>query len=284
MKAGMAAGFMGVLIFSMTLPATRTAVLALDPWFVAFGRLALAGLVAGTVLYLQGIPLPPRDQLIRIGRTALGVVLGFPLLTTLALRHVEAAHAAVVIGVLPLLTAMVAVLVAGERPRPAFWLFASAGAACVLAYTLGQTRLEAAWPDLLLLLAALAAAYGYAEGAVLAKSMQGLQVISWALVLALPVSLPATLLLLAEVPAAAAPWQAWTGFLWVAIFSQYLGFYFWYRGLAEGGIARVGQVQLLQTFLTLGFSALLLGEALDPWMLLAAAGTLLCILGARRRR
>jgi drug/metabolite transporter (DMT)-like permease len=118
---------------------------------------------------------------------------------------------------------------------------------------------------------------------VLARTMPGLQVISWALVLGLPLSLPATLLLLPSVPADV-PWQAWTGFLWVSIFSQYLGFFFWYRGLVRGGIASVGQVQLLQTFLTLGFSTLLLGEALDPWMLLAAVGTLLCILGARRQR
>jgi drug/metabolite transporter (DMT)-like permease len=283
MKPGLLEGFAGVLIFSLTLPATRTAVLVLDPWFVAFGRLALAGLVSVAVLRLSGVTLPDRAQLRRIAKVALGVVFGFPLLTTLALRHVESAHAAVVIGVLPLLTAMLAVVVAGERPKPTFWFFAVAGGACVVVYTLSQTSFDAALPDLLLLVAALAAAWGYAEGAVLARVMPGLQVISWALVLALPVSVPATLFLLSDVPADAS-WQAWTGFLWVAILSQYLGFYFWYRGLARGGIASVGQVQLLQTFLTLGFSALLLGERLDPWMLLAAAGTLLCILGARRQR
>jgi drug/metabolite transporter (DMT)-like permease len=283
MKPGVLSGFIGVLVFSLTLPATRTAVMALDPWFVAVGRLALAGLLAAAVLRLSRARLPGRESFWRICRVMLGVVLGFPLLTTLALRHVESAHAAVVIGILPLLTAMLAVLVAGERPKPAFWLFALGGAACVLAYTLAHTSLAAGLPDLLLLVAALAAAWGYAEGAVLARTMPGLQVISWALVLALPVSLPAALLLLPGVPPET-PWQAWAGFLWVAVFSQYLGFYFWYRGLALGGIASVGQVQLLQTFLTLGFSALLLGERLDPWMLLAAAGTLLCILGARRLR
>ena len=283
MRPGVLAGFAGVLVFSLTLPATRSAVLAMDPWFVAFGRLALAGLIAGLVLRLTGVPLPTPAQRWRVARVMLGVVLGFPLLTTVALRHVESAHAAVVIGLLPLLTAMAAVFVAGERPKTAFWLFAVAGAACVIVYTLAHTSLDAAWPDVLLLVAAVLAAYGYAEGALLAREMPGLQVISWALVMALPVSLPVALFLIPGVPADA-PWQAWAGFLWVSIFSQYLGFYFWYRGLALGGIASIGQVQLLQTFLTLGFSALLLGEALNPWMLLAAAGTLICILGARGQR
>lgn len=283
MRPGLVDGFLGVLIFSLTLPATRTAVMVLDPWFVAFGRLALAGVLAAMVLRLSGATFPGRPERWRILRVMAGVVLGFPLLTTVALRYVESAHAAVVIGLMPLLTAVLAVLVAGERPRPAFWLFATAGGACVLAYTLAHTTFDAALPDLLLLVAALLAAYGYAEGALLARVMPGLQVISWALVMALPVSVPAALFLLPGVPLDA-PWQAWAGFLWVAILSQYLGFYFWYRGLARGGIASIGQVQLLQTFLTLGFSALLLGEALDVWMLVAAAGTLACILGARGRR
>ncbi|HEX2528357.1 MAG TPA: DMT family transporter [Geminicoccus sp.] len=283
MKPGLVDGFVGVLVFSLTLPATRAAVAVLDPWFVAFGRLALAGMVAGLTLRLSRAAWPDALQRRAIVRVVAGVVLGFPLLTTLALRHVESAHAAVVIGLLPLLTAVAAVIVAGERPKPAFWLFAIGGGACVVAYTLAHTTFDAALPDVLLLAAALLAAYGYAEGAVLARTMPGLQVIAWALVLALPISLPASLFLLPGVPLDA-PWQAWMGFLWVAIFSQYLGFYFWYRGLARGGIASVGQVQLLQTFLTLGFSALLLGEALDPWMLAAAAGTLLCILGARASR
>ena len=283
MNPGIASGFIGVLIFSLTLPATRTAVLALDPSLVAFGRLALAGLLAAAVLRLSKAGLPDRARAWRLSRVTLGVVLGFPVLTTFALRHVSSAHAAVVIGVLPLLTAILASLVAGERQKPMFWLFAIIGGLIVVGYLAARNDYAAAWPDLVLLLASLAAAWGYAEGAVLARTMAGIEVISWALVLALPISLPLTLYLMQGVPHDV-PWQAVAGFLWVAIFSQYLGFYFWYRGLALGGIASVGQVQLLQTFLTLGFSALLLGERLDPWMLLAAAGTLLCIVGARRFR
>lgn len=255
-------GLIGVGIFSLTLPFTRMAVAEISPWLVAFGRMALAGLLGGLLLVLRREPLPATASLPALAGVAGGVVLGFPLLTSLALTSVDSSHAAVVLAVLPLVTAVAGVVINGERPSRRFWVWAVAGTAIVLAFTSWRSGGAPGGGDLLLLVACCLAAIGYALGAGLARTSSGLVVIAWALVMALPLTLPVTtVLLLTDPPSAGA--AAWTGFLYVSVMSQFLGFLFWYRGLALGGTARVGQVQLLQVFMTLAASALLLGERLD---------------------
>jgi drug/metabolite transporter (DMT)-like permease len=278
---GLLLGLAGVAVFSLTLPVTRLAVLEIDPAFVAFGRMALAGLAGGATLLLARAPLPARRDLPALLVVAAGVVFGFPLFSTLAMREVDASHGAVVLAVLPLATAAAGALLAGERPSARFWLAAAAGAAVVAAFALLRSRGRPEVADLYLLLACALAAAGYAAGGALARRMAGLHVIAWALVLSLPLSvLLAATRLPALVPGASP--AAWLAFLYVALMSQFLGFYFWYAGLARGGIARVGQVQLLQTFLTLLASALILGERLEPVTLLFAAATVALVWAARR--
>jgi drug/metabolite transporter (DMT)-like permease len=269
---GLALGALGVAIFGGTLPATRLAVAALDPGFVTAARAAVAGALAAATLLLARRPLPRRALR---GRLALGSALlvgGFPLFSSLALRTAEASHGGVVLAILPLATAAAATLVAGERPSGKFWLFALAGTAIVLAFV--ATRARGAWSaaDGLFLLAAASAALGYALSGTLARELPGWEVICWQLVLALPVTLAVTA---AGVPAHAGraiPPSAWAGLAYVSLFSMFLGFFAWNAGLALGGVARVGQVQLLQVFVTLALSALVLGERIDaPTVAFAAA-------------
>jgi len=277
--AGLVMGLVGVAIFSLTLPVTRLAVAEIDAAFVAFGRMALAGLAAGLLLLATRAPLPRRAELGGLLAVAGGVVFGFPLFSTLAMREVDASHGGVVLAVLPLATTAAAALLAGERPSPRFWLAAVAGAALVLIFAVSRSRGDAAVADLYLLLACALAAVGYAAGGRLARSMRGLHVIAWALVLSLPLSTAlAAWRLPALTPASPA---AWLAFVYVALASQFLGFYFWYGGLARGGIAKVGQVQLVQTFLTLAASAWLLGERVDPPTWLFAAATVGAVWAAR---
>jgi drug/metabolite transporter (DMT)-like permease len=271
----------GMLIFSASLPATRVAVAALDPWFVTAGRALVAGLLAAGALLILRAPLPARREWPDLAWTALGVVVGFPLFSALALEFVPSSHAMPFIGLLPLATAGFAVLLGQDRPRPLFWLFAVAGSTLVAghAWLGGGLTFEAA--DLLMLAAIVACGMGYAVGGKLARRLGSLAVISWALVLSLPLSAVATVALW-PADLAAAPVSAWAGFAYVSVFSMFVGFLFWYRGLALGGAARVGQLQLLQTFAGLGLAALLLGEpvAWSTWAV--AAGVALSVFAARR--
>ncbi|HWA50064.1 MAG TPA: DMT family transporter [Dongiaceae bacterium] len=274
-------GAAGMLIFSASLPATRAAVAALDPWFVTAGRAALAGLLAAGLLVLTRAPWPSRRDWMALGVVAFGVVLGFPLFSALAVRFVPSSHAIPFVGLLPLSTAGFAVLIGQDRPRPLFWLFAVLGSALVAghAWIAGGLDFEAA--DLFMLAAIVTCGLGYAVGGKLTTRLGSLAVISWALVLSLPVSIIASVALW---PAnmAAVPASAWAGFGYVSLFSMFVGFLFWYRGLALGGAARVGQLQLLQTFFGLGLSALLLGEAVAPVTWAVAVGVALLVLAARR--
>jgi drug/metabolite transporter (DMT)-like permease len=266
---GMGYGFVGVLAFSLTVPATRFAVAALDPTIVGLGRALVAAALAAALLVATRQPWPTRAQIGRLLIVASGVILGFPFLSAWALRQVPATHGAIMIGLLPLATAFVATVRGGERPSRRFWLASLAGSAAVVGYAIviGAGGLHAA--DLALLAAVAAGAVGYAEGGRLARTIGGWQVISWALVLAAP---------LISVPVALAAWRhgldapaaAWAGFAYVAVISQFLGFFAWYRGLALGGVARVSQLQLLQPFLTLAASAFLLGERLTPLTIVVA--------------
>lgn len=274
-------GFIGVAIFAGSLPATRVAVADLDPSFLTYARASLAALPALVLLLVLGQRPPRWDQLPSLALTALGVVVGFPLLTALALQHVTSAHSIVFVGLLPLSTAIFAVLRGGERPRPAFWLFSVAGAAFVAGYSALGGMQASLQGDLLMLAAIAVCGLGYAEGGRLSRTLGGWQVISWALLLSLPVMLPLAWLArpasFGHVGAA-----AWAGLAYVSLFSMLIGFVFWYRGLARGGIAAVGQLQLLQPFMGFGLAALLLHEQVSWGMLgvtLAAVG---CVAGAKK--
>lgn len=274
-------GFIGMLIFSGSLPATRLAVLAFDPLFLTAARAVIAALLAGPALLLLRQRAPQRAQWLPLATVAAGVVVGFPLLTALALQHTTSAHSLVYIGLLPLATALFGVLRGGERPRPAFWLFSALGAALVTGFALRQGVGGLSSGDLLMVAAIVLCGLGYAEGAMLSRTLGGWQVISWALVFALPFAL---LLMLVTAPAGWPPagGEAWAALGYVSLFSMWIGFIFWYRGLAQGGIAAVGQLQLLQPFFGLALAGWLLHEAVEPAMIAVMAGVMACVLTARR--
>lgn len=278
--SGFINGLIGVAIFSGSLPATRVAVEAFDPLFLTMARAAIAGIVAAVLLLATRQALPPRRTLPSFILICGGVVVGFPLLTALALRSVSSAHAIVFIGLLPLATAIFAVIRNGERPRPAFWAFSLLGSALVGSFAISQSGSGNLEGDLLMVAAVILCGLGYAEGARLSRSLGGWQVISWALLLSLPVMLP---LALAWQPSSLAgiAWPFWLSLGYVSLFSMLIGFVFWYRGLALGGATGVGQLQLLQPFMGLALAALLLGETVSPAMFLVAGGVVLCVAAAR---
>lgn len=268
--AGMLLGVLGVAIFSLTLPATRAAVAYFDPFFVASGRAVVAGGLAACVLLVTKSRMPRGGEWGQLIFTALGVVFGFPFFTTWAMQYVASAHGAVVLALLPLATALAAALVAHERPSARFWIVASLGSAIVIGFALRQGGGSLHGADAALLAAIAAAALGYAMGAKLSASLGGWQTISWAIVICLPVNLAISLVFQPS-SLHGAPVPAWLGFAYVSLFSMYLGFFPWYKGLALGGIARVGQTQLLQPFFTFAGAALLLGEHIDAATLIFAA-------------
>jgi drug/metabolite transporter (DMT)-like permease len=260
---GLLLGFIGVLIFSLTLPMTRVAVVEMDPWLIGLGRAVVAAIPAALYLRWRRSPSLNRSHWLRLAAVAVGVIIGFPVCSSIGMRTVPAAHGAIVVGVLPLATAIFAAWLGGERPSASFWVCAVAGSMVVLvfAWRTGGGSLSAG--DLYLLAAVVLGALGYAEGGRLAREIGGAEVICWALVITAPLLLaPVTWLALRQTWPVSAP--AMLCFAYVALFSQFIGFFAWYRGLAEGGLARVGQVQLLQVFLTIGFAGLLFGETVDP--------------------
>jgi drug/metabolite transporter (DMT)-like permease len=274
-------GFIGVLIFSGSLPATRAAVADFDPIFLTVARATIAAGLAVLALILLRQRWPARSDVLSLVVTALGVVVGFPLLTALALKHITAAHSIVFVGLLPLATATFAVLRGGEHPRPAFWIFSAAGSALVVGFALAQGFDAAPLGDLLMLGAIIVCGLGYAEGARLSRRLGGWQVICWALVISLPV--------MGLITAYVWPqnWTgigepAWIGLAYVSVFSMLIGFFFWYSGLALGGIAAVGQLQLLQPFFGLALAALLLREQVSAAMLVVTLGIVACVAGAKR--
>ncbi len=279
---GWALGFLGVALFSLTLPATRIAVAALDPVLVGLGRALVAAVLAAVLLLVTRQPWPRRADWPRLLSCAAGVVLGFPLLSAWALQRVPAAHGAVVLGVLPLATAIFGAWLMRERPSPGFWLVSLLGAALVVVFALREGGGSLAWADLALLAAVFAAGFGYAEGARLSHRLGGWQTISWALVVSAPFLLWPVLDAMGRQSFAAVPTDAWVAFAYVALISQYLAFFAWYRGLALGGVARVGQVQLLQAFMTLGFAALINGEAIGWDTALFAVAVVGCVAFGRR--
>lgn len=279
--AGWINGLIGVVIFSGSLPATRVAVAEFDPLFLTYARAAIAGVLAVAMLAALKPLRPTRSDLFSLVITSLGVVVGFPLLTALALRHVTAAHAIVFVGLLPIATAIFGALRAGERPRPAFWIFSIAGAAIVAGYAARQADGGSLIGDSLMVAAIIACGWGYAEGGRLSRRLGGWQVISWALLLSLPIMLP---LAIWTAPQSFSGFSApaWLALAYVSLFSMLIGFVFWYRGLAQGGIAAVGQIQLLQPFFGFALAALILGETVGWTLVAAAAAVVVCVAGAKK--
>jgi drug/metabolite transporter (DMT)-like permease len=265
---GMWLGVLGVAFFAVTLPMTRLATGTqaapqLSPWFVTLGRAALAGGLSALFLLATRSPLPQRHQWKPLGMAVLGNAIGYPLLLAYALRIVDASHAAVVTALLPLVTAACAAWVLHQRARLGFWLCALLGSALVIVFSVlraGDHQFGFAWGDLLLVGAVFAASLGYIYGAQVTPALGAERVICWVCVMALPVTLPGTVLLWPQQPVAT---SAWVGFVYVGIFSMWMGFFAWYRGLAMGGALRVSQTQLLQPFLSILAAVPLLGEPLD---------------------
>lgn len=278
---GWISGFLGVLIFSGSLPATRVAVMGFDPIFLTVARASIAGLLALGLLLIFKEKRPESTDLFPLIIVALGVVVGFPLLTALALQHVTAAHSIVFIGLLPLATAIFGVWRAGERPRPSFWLFAGIGSLLVIGYAFTQGISASPIGDLLMLGAITVCGLAYAEGAKLSRRLGGWQVISWALVLSLPVMIPLSLFMMPS-SFVGIERSAWIGLAYVSLFSMLIGFIFWYRGLAQGGIAAVSQLQLLQPFFGLALAATLLQEPVTTLMFAVTAGVILCVASAKK--
>lgn len=280
-SAGWGSGLIGVIIFSGSLPATRIAVVDFSPMFLTSARAVIAGLLGAFFLFALRQTLPLKKDILPLLVVSLGVVLGFPLLTGFALQHITAAHSIVFIGLLPLTTAIFGVLRGGERPKPAFWAFSILGAATVAGFALSTSDGGSMPGNALMVAAILLCGLGYAEGATLSRRLGGWQVISWALLLSLPA------MAIIAMFTAPAMWTsvgvpAWASLAYVSIFSMLVGFIFWYRGLALGGIAKVGQLQLLQPFFGLILAAVFLHEPISSGMIASALVVVLCVAGAKR--
>ena len=278
---GWLSGFIGVVIFAGSLPATRLAVMDFDPLFLTGARATIAALLGGVVLLLLKQRMPKKTDLPSLSITAFGVVIGFPLFSALALQYVTSAHAIVFLGVLPICTAIFAVWRGNERPPRVFWLFAIVGSLFVAGYAAFSSSPTSLAGSLFMLTAVVTCGLGYAEGARLSRMLGGWQVISWALILSSPIMLALTV----------SRWpnsfsdisiSAWIGLFYVAVFSMFIGFIFWYRGLALGGIAAVGQLQLLQPFMGLMLASLLLHETISIGMMISTLGAIVCVIGAKR--
>lgn len=270
---GMLLGFIGVLMFSLTLPFTRIAVAELSPYFVTFGRSSLGGICALLLFAFTKPKLPTKSQLIRLSVMALGVVYGFPLFVSLAMKTLPSAHGGIVLGVLPLATAVVGALRFNERPSLAFWITAVMGSLLVITYASLNGSGGLASEDWLLFVAIASASIGYSEGGKLSEEMSSVDVISWALVLTLPINIFLTYQYI-DFEISAVSTSAIISFVYVGLISMYIAFFFWYRGIALGGVARVGQVQLLQPFLTLVGAYFLLDEQITAMNI----GFALCVL------
>jgi len=286
---GMWLGVLGVAIFAVTLPMTRLATGTqaapqLSPWFVTLGRAALAGVLSVIFLLATRSPRPQRVHWKPLGMAVLGNAIGYPLLLAYALRVVSASHAAVITALLPLVTAACAAWVLHQRARLGFWLCAIAGSALVVAFSVLRAQSHGGgfgfeWADVLLVGAVLAASLGYIYGAQVTPALGAERVICWVCAMALPVTLPGTLVLWPAQPVAA---SAWVGFVYVGVFSMWMGFFAWYRGLAMGGALRVSQTQLLQPFLSILAAVPLLGEPLDVVTLGFAAAVVATVVAGKK--
>lgn len=284
-RTGLGWGLLGVTAFSFTLPFTRIAVGGLSPLLIGSGRAVVAAVLATSALAITRQHLPNRGQWVRLAIVAAGVVAGFPLLTSYALRTVPATHGAVVIALLPAATAVMAVLRTRERPARSFWAFAAVGAVVAVLFAalqgggLGQLHRS----DLLLFGAVVAAAVGYAEGGLLSRELGSWQTVSWALVLAAPLMITLSAVSLVRQPPAASGVQ-WLCFAYLAVISMFLGFFAWYRGLAIGPMAQISQVQLVQPVMTIAWAALILHERLTWTTVVGGLAVIACAGVAVRTR
>lgn len=287
LRRGFGLGLAGVVIFSITLPVTRLAVGTAEApqfsgLFVAMARAVIAAALAALYLLIVRAPWPQREQWRALSVIAMGVVIGFPVFTSVALEEVQAVHASAILGVLPLVTAMMAAVLHRQRPSAGFWLCASLGSALVITYALLRSEAQdlGLHPgDLLLLMAVVSAALGYTWGARLSDQMPPEQVICWALIVALPLTVPVSWMTWPTHPIGL---KAWASLSYLAVFSMWVGFFFWYRGLALGGTVRVSQVQLLQPFLSMLFAVILVGERLDGLTLSFALAVLATVVLGRK--
>jgi len=286
-RVGLAWAFIGVLMFSFSVPLTKEAVGGFDPFLTATGRAVIAGVLAAVLLRLRRVPVPERRHWWPLFFTMLGAVFGWPILIALALRHTTAVHVAVIAAFMPLATAVIAVLHAHERASWQFWVAASAGTAALVAFaaTQGGASSGNVEADLLIVGAVFSSAWCYVLGASVTREVPGWQVISWVVVSALPLTIPASIVLWLQTSDHYSPNAgAWTSLILLGVSSMYVGFFAWYRGLALAGIAHGGQVQQLQALLTLGWSALLLSERITTSTILAALAVIAAVLWAQRGR
>lgn len=279
--AGWGCGLLGVIIFSGSLPATRIAVSGFSPLFLTSARAVIAALLGIGLLVLLKQRRPSRSDFLSLVIVAIGVVVGFPLLTALALQHITSAHSIVFIGLLPFSTAIFGVLRGGEQPKPMFWLFSGLGSLTVAAFALSQSADASLTGDLLMVAAIVICGLGYAEGATLSRRLGGWQVISWALVLSLPFMGALAVITLPDTWTGIST-PAWVSLGYVSVFSMLVGFVFWYRGLAIGGIAGVGQLQLLQPFFGLMLAGFLLHEPVAFSMIGVTLVVVFCVVGSKR--
>ena len=254
-------GFVGILIFSLTLPVTKIAILSFDPYFIAFGRATLAGALALAYLVILKEPMLAKADIGKLVVIALGVVFGFPILTTVAMAYGSSSHGAVILGMMPLASTVIGAIRFGERPSIGFWMVSILGAALVVTYALLKSSGSFTLVDVLLVLGGICACIGYVEGGELSRKMNPRAVISWALVISLPANIVFSYLTFDSAYLNVVPF-AWSIFIYLSLFPMFLGFFFWYEGLAIGGIARVSQVQLIQPFCTLIVASILLGDSL----------------------
>jgi len=269
---GMIYGFIGMACFSLTAPFTRLALQGFSPYFITAGRVSLAGLLAALILYLRRERWPARIYWRRLVLVSLGVSIGFPLSLGIALTHTDASHAGIVLAILPLLTSILGAISHQEKHGKSFWLIAVSGCLSVLAYIFWNSGIRLVAADLWLLLAAISAAIAYSAGASVTRTLGGINTICWAMVFMLPFSIPAAIYMVMQFDTfTTVPLPAVAAFLYLALVSQLLGFFPWYAGLSLGGVARVSQVQLLQTFLTLFAAAWLLDEVVEWHSWLVAA-------------
>lgn len=283
-STGWITGFIGVLIFSGSLPATRLAVLQIDPVYLTVIRASIAGILGGALLLAFREKLPTPSELISLALVSGGVVIGFPLFSALALQYVTSAHAIVFIGLLPLSTAIFAVLRGDSNPSWRFWMFSLTGSAAVAFFALMKDQSGgdfSLYGNVMMLLSVIVCGYGYAEGARLSRTIGGWQVICWALVLALPLMLLLSVVLRPD-SFAGIEVPTWLGVGYVSLFSMLIGFFFWYHGLARGGAAGVGQLQLLQPFFGFVLAAFVLGEPVSMAMMLVACVVVICVAAAKR--
>ncbi len=274
-------GLLAVIFFGLTLPATRMAITELPAIFVALGRSVIAAIMGVTYLFMVKAKRPAKQQLLRLAIIALCVVFGFPLFSSMAMQTLPASHGAVVMGIFPLATTMAAIIFAHEKPGWKFWVWGMVGTTTVITFALidGDNRLYAA--DSYLLLAVAFASTGYAISGNLARTMPGIEIISWALIMALPAIALTAVFIISDINWHASP-QSWTAFFYIGIFPQFLGLALWYRGMALAGISHIGQIQLFQIFITLAASAILLDEPISYSMIFFALIVVFAVFMGRR--